>query len=385
MKTGRSHHRTRRPLYAMLVRKTRHSPVSSRNLTPDSSPRLSSTSLEGDTDDEANMDSSAGSRPLTVAIPSGPFCTIRPTLDDVLANRSSPPYTLSAFMAYLSQNHCLETLEFTMEATRYADAYRSVSHELGESPVRTDCPQSQHLCMLWQRLLSAYIFPGSPREINLSSEVRDGLLQHAHSPTPPPPETLDSAVKRIHDLMEESIFIPFLNSLSPSAHVMPQSGSPYGSPDDPMTLSNSSLEESTVKRVLTRGKRRLSPQSSMVDFASPRSPGSAHSGRTNPALSMVAALGKTASRISGHSSTASGDSGSTILSSDSGSLSSPVSGEPMTPPTTPPFGDLNPFPGPSPKSRTDNPWKKMTLKLGWKRRSGSGSSQRDQRSPERGE
>ncbi|KAL2013793.1 hypothetical protein VTN00DRAFT_1318 [Thermoascus crustaceus] len=364
----------------MLLKKTHHPPLSSWNPTPDSSPQPSPTSSEGDADDDANMDSSAGCRPLSVAIPTGPFyCAARPTLDDVLANTSHPPYTLSAFMAYLSQNHCLETLEFTMEAHRYGETYHAVSRQLGESPIYTDCPQSQHLCMLWQRLLSAYIVPGSPREINLSSEVRDGLLQHAQSTIPPPPETLHSAVKRIRDLMEESIFIPFLNSLSPTAHSMPQPGSPYETPDDPMRLSNSSLDESTVKRVLSKG-RRLSPQSSMLEFGSLRSQAGGHSGRTNPALSMVAALGKTGTRPSGHSSTGSGDSGSTVLTNDS-STPSPVSSELMTPPTTPPFGDLNPYTGPSPRSRADKPWKKMGLKLGWKKRSGGGSAHR----PETGE
>lgn len=314
-----------------------------------------------------------------MAIPTGAFCPIRPTLDDVLANTAPPPYTLSAFMAYLSQNHCLETLEFTMEAKRYGETYHAVSHQLGEYPVRSDCPQTQHLCMLWHRLLSAYIHPGSPREINLSSGVRDDLLEHADSITPPTPEVLDSAVTRMHDLMEESIFIPFLNSHSSSAHISSQSCPMYGDSNEYCRFSNSSVDD--LPRVAGRG-RRLSPRPSVLEFASPRSPASGHHHHGRPNLNVVAALAKTHSRVSAHHSPSSGESGSgsASLAEDSGSsnTSSPIAGEPMTPPMTPPSSDFSP--GHTPK-RADNPWKKMGLKLGFKKRSGGSGSHRDYRMP----
>lgn len=75
-----------------------------------------------------------------------------------------------------------------------------------------DAPEDQHLRMLWHRLLTTYVSPGAPREINLLSEVRDTPLRHVNIVTPPPPEILDSAVKCIHELMEESIFLPFLSN-----------------------------------------------------------------------------------------------------------------------------------------------------------------------------
>ncbi|KAJ5408374.1 hypothetical protein N7509_002257 [Penicillium cosmopolitanum] len=266
---------------------------------------------------------------------------MRPTLNDVLANTAPPPYTLSAFMAYLSQNHCLETLEFTLEAQRYRDTYLSLAERLGQSTLTTDTPESQHLRMLWQRLLTAYIFPGAPREINLSSEVRDGLLRHRDVALPPVPETLDSAVKRIHDLMEESIFLPFLNAHTTSP-TMPPLGSDLAPDGHP-------------------------PQSSTKDLPLP-APG----GRSNLSLGAVHALGK---RASGALLSTSGESVSLALTDDSSPQSSPTAEEPMTPPTTPPASEPH-LPMHSPRLRTENPWKKMGMKLGFKKRSGGASGSR---------
>ena len=263
-------------------------------------------------------------------------------------------------MAYLSQNHCLETLEFTLEAQRYRDTYHSFAERMDQSVLLADTPESQHLRMLWQRLLSAYIFPGSPREINLSSEVRDGLLRHRDVVIPPVPETLDSAVKRIHDLMEESIFLPFLNAHTTSPSMPPQSDPlPPFSPDDTITL-----DEHPMKKVRSRGKR-ISPQSSTKDLP-------ATGGRSNLSLGAVHALGK---RASGALLSTSGESVSVSLTDDSSPQSSPTAEEPMTPPTTPPASEPH-LPMHSPKLRTENPWKKMGMKLGFKKRSGGASGSR---------
>ncbi|KAJ5610416.1 hypothetical protein N7510_007135 [Penicillium lagena] len=142
----------------------------------------------------------------------------RPTLDEVLNNATSPPYILNAFIKYLSQNHCLETLEFILEAKRYRESYRSLVEPAGESIVTTNSSASINLSMLYQLLLTTYILPGAAREVNLSVNVRDALLRHKNLSTPPRPETLDPAVKCVHDLMEDSIFVSFLNSPSTSLH-----------------------------------------------------------------------------------------------------------------------------------------------------------------------
>lgn len=340
----------------MLKKKTLAPSFLFRNTTPTTTPELSPTS--SDSDSEEDMDS-AGSRPVSLV---GAF-SMRPTLDEVLANVAPPPYTLSAFMAYLSQNHCLETLEFTMEANRYRESYYALIDRLGPNALAADSPESQHMRMLWQRLLTAYIFPGSPREINLSSEVRDALLQYTNVTAPPLPETLDSAVKRIHDLMEESIFLPFINSHTTSPSMMPSE--PLMTPDDILSLSSSTLDEHPMKRVRSRVSKRISPQSSLKDL-----PATGHS-RSTMSLGAVHAIGK---RTSGALLSSSAESAS--LTDDSSPQSSPTVEEPMTPPSTPPASEPH-LPIQSPKLRTENPWKKMGMKLGFKKRSTTGSGARD--------
>jgi hypothetical protein len=355
-------------LYAMIRRKSLHPAFSFWNVTPDPTPVQSPVASDCDTDDEGNMARWQPSRPLSLAIPSGNHSASRPTLDDVLANNAGPPYTLSAFMAYLSQNHCLETLEFTLDSKRYRESYCAVARQLDEYPILTDSSQTEHLRMLWRRLISAYIVPGAPREINLSSEVRDALLGHSRSPAPPPPETLDSAVRRIHDLMDESIFLPFLNSYSSPPVPHP----PYGDLSEGIlrTRTNPSAEEGQVRRH-TSIRQRLSPQSSRLDFVTSRSPPSSYSSPSSTSATYaMSAQGRIGTLVSSYGSAASADSGSANLTDDSGSMaSSPGTGEPMTPPTTPPSSDIFGT-GQSPKGRSDNAWKKMGMKLGWKKRSG---------------
>ncbi|KAI9373300.1 RGS domain-containing protein [Aspergillus egyptiacus] len=356
----------------MLKKRSLNPPLLFWNNSPSSTPELSPTS-SSDAESDEDMESSS-SRPLSLAVPQGTFCPMRPTLDEVLANTAPAPYTLSAFMAYLSQNHCLETLEFTLDVKRYRKAYEDLSHQLGQFPIEADIPESQHLRMLWQRLLSAYILPGSPREINVSSEVRDDILRHANSPTPPLPSLLDPAAKLVHDLMEESIFMPFLNAHSSSAQVIPLS-EPLFSHDDGLTIvSNSSLDEHAVKRVRSKGGR-LSPRSSR-ELGSPTSPTSpsSHFSRSSFSLNAVTSLGKSTQRPSAQTSSTSSDSNPAGLTDDSGSLQSST-GEPMTPPTTPPSSEPS-LQASSPKSRVDNPWKKMGLKLGFKKRGNGGHSMR---------
>lgn len=247
-----------------------------------------------------------------------------------------------------------------MEANRYRDSYYALAGRLGPAALESDCPENQHLRMLWKRLLSAYIFPGSPREINLSSEVRDALLQYKNVTAPPVPETLDSAVKRIHDLMEESIFLPFVNSHTTSPSMGPSD--PFVGPDDFMSLSSTSLDEHPIKTVRSRVSKRTSPQSSTKDL-----PATGHN-RSTMSLGAMHALGK---RTSGALGSTSGESAYLSLTDDSSS--SPTAEEPMTPPTTPPASEPH-LPMHSPKLRTENPWKKMGMKLGFKKRSTTGSN-----------
>ncbi|EED23815.1 regulator of G protein signaling domain protein RgsD [Talaromyces stipitatus ATCC 10500] len=327
----------------MIARSIYHMPHSLRSLTPDPTPKFSPPTQSLDL--KSIKRRAMGSRPLSLHIPAGSFPPARPTLDEVLSNTAPYPYTLSAFMAYLSQNHCLETLEFTMEAKRYRDSYRSVARMLGQSMVPADAPQTQQLITLWRRLISAYIAPGAPREINLSSAARDPLLANANPMMAPPPELLDPAVRIMHDLMEESIFIHFVNSQTFGPQIPSKMESPYIE-DRPHRL----------RRAASRSQR-SSPGVSRDD--------STYHHRMSSSA-RVAALVKTGSHLSGYSS--SGDSGSPVFTDDSLS-SSPTGIDPMTPPTTPP-GSAHNY---SPRNRSDTTWKKMGAKLGFKKRPGSSS------------
>lgn len=143
---------------------------------------------------------------------------LRPSLDEVLANTAPPPYNLSAFRSYLFQNHCLETLEFLLEANRYCETYNSFVARGGDPTATTNASENEYLCMFGQLLLTTYVLPEAPREVNLSVNVRDALLRKNDMSTPLLPKALEPAMKSIHDLVEDSIFDSFLNSRLTSLH-----------------------------------------------------------------------------------------------------------------------------------------------------------------------
>lgn len=203
---------------------------SSASASASSSPRASSrksSSPEPESEEEAsssrsmlrrrlstNKHHSAARRPLSMTM--GPYCPQRPSLADVLSNTAPPPYTLSAFMAYLSQNHCLETLEFTMDASRYRKHYDAlVGKAAPASPPPSD--GAAYVRMLWQKLLDAYIMPNGPREVNLPCTVRDRILSFPCDGAAPPPDVLDPAIDIVTELMEESVLMPFLNECAAMA------------------------------------------------------------------------------------------------------------------------------------------------------------------------
>ncbi|KAK8228396.1 RGS domain-containing protein [Phyllosticta capitalensis] len=323
-------------------------------------------------------------KPLTVTIPKGyaqgPYCIRRPNLSEILANTGSPPWTLSAFMAYLSQNHCLETLEFTMDASRYKKHYDKM---VGANPEAAVCPESDEcnfVRMLWQRLLDAYIAPNGPREVNLPSDVRDSLLEKSHPCIPPHPSTLDTAVRKIYELMEESVLVPFLNSLSPQS----AADSSYNTSDENLSHSHTrSYDERALRRDLVA--QSSSSQGSQAHRASaPSSLTSSFSNVTRNFGAAAHARFASASHFrhphSGASSTAASPSDRDGLTDDSTASSPSAMADPMTPPTTPPMSDYGcPTTGSTPSpgnSRESSSWKRMSSRLGWKKRS-SGHMRQD--------
>ncbi len=340
----------------------------------ESSPYCPSVLSDWDADDEDFMSSGEYlSRPLSVAIPSGPYCPRRPTLSEILTNSAPPPWTLAAFMAYLSQNHCLETLEFTMDASRYRKQYDSLVNGQSGELVSSDTEGCDYVRMLWQKLLDAYIAPNGPREVNLPSHIRDHLLRLPNDDAPPHPSVLDPAVRIIYELMDESVLVPFLNSVAP--YRGPDScSSPWTSTDDMqegLSPYGRSYDSRTYSPARSRNRRDRSPPSSgsSMDVSQVR-----YSQQSYLSASMHRGS-RPPPHVSYSSTTSSmSDVHEAALTDDSGSSVSPTMGslEPMTPPTTPPTSDagfLGTSPGTSPKNARGegSGWKKMGAKLGWKK------------------
>ncbi|KXT17016.1 hypothetical protein AC579_4334 [Pseudocercospora musae] len=329
----------------------------------------------------SNEDYAPSSRPLSVAIPSmgaqGPFCPRRPNLREILANTSPPPWTLAAFMAYLSNNHCLETLEFTMDAGRYKKHYAKMmsrAQENGMPPAK----DREYVQALWQRLVEAYIQPNGSREVNLPSDVRDPILGRKPAEMPPAPETLDPAVAKIYELMEESVLVPFLNSVYPQTAHPTMHSCPYDTFDDNQSmLSSRTYEDRNLHSRRSRHGRGSPPISSVEPHAPSYSPSArfrqsapppltAPSHRTRFSVKLTPTTSSPAAPLTGSAipegsdTTLSGSANGQGMTDDSGSTSSPTNDSPMTPPTSPPMSGAQ-----SPK-RDSGMWKKLGRLSGMK-------------------
>ncbi|KAI1260857.1 RGS domain-containing protein [Xylariaceae sp. FL1019] len=293
------------------------------------SPELSPTSSDlEDWDAETAMDLS---RPPSWVIPrtGSPFIN-PPTLQDILTDTAPQPWTLSAFMAYLSQNHCLETLEFILDAGRYRVAYSGAT--------QPGCFGIEHLCALWEKIIEAYIVPGSPREVNIPYPVRDHLIQLPCSPaSPASPAELEEAVHIVRELMNDSVLVPFLESVVP--------------------VTVKAREEEILKQ---RTRLQIPKESSAP------SDDSVHS----PISTLLPLFGK---RNPTRSNSGSSDSNDVEMTDDSVSPGSSPAGEPMTPPTTPPTASRAFSSSPKPRV-SGSSWRKMGAKLGLGKRSKSRSN-----------
>lgn len=333
-----------------------------------------------DADDEATMSSDGypTPRPLSLAIPvsvggaHGPYCPRRPNLREILANTAPSPWNLTAFMAYLSQNHCLETLEFTMDAGRYRSHYQKMmARSTGGTPPLQD---REYVQALWLRLVDAYIRSNGSREVNLPSDVRDPILRLQPSTLPPSPETLDRAVAKIYELMEESVLLPFLNSMYPQTARSVASASSL-----PYHTSEESIGSRSTREPRRRGRahRESPPPLSAVE---PYSPSYIAASPTNRKSAPSALLAQNRFSARPQQSTSSptvpysrstdpGAAGGCSeaqfpvthagMTDDSGSTGSPTTDDPMTPPTSPPIGDISP-------KRDSGMWKKLTRFSGMK-------------------
>ncbi|KAM0328461.1 hypothetical protein ACHAQA_004868 [Verticillium albo-atrum] len=234
-----------------------------------------------------------------------------------------------------------------MDADRYRNAYCQIITEQ-TSPIADG---NDHICSLWDKLMQAYIIPYAPREVNLPARVRDRLLAQPCSPVPPRPSELDEAVAIVYELMNDSVLLPFIESLSP-AH------------------SETHMEED-VADASRQGRSRLKLHH---DAMPARSDDPSRSPKFLPQLT----IGR--SGANSRSASASADLADREgLTDDSISAASP-STEPMTPPTTPPTSEwtFNTSPGGFQRALTahNNGWKKMGAKLGFNRKSRTTTSRR---------
>ncbi|KAK3110381.1 hypothetical protein LTR53_015384 [Teratosphaeriaceae sp. CCFEE 6253] len=296
-------------------------------------------------------------RPLNVAIPAdvqGPYCPRRPGLREILANTSPSPWTLAAFMAYLSTNHCLETLEFTMDAGRYRKHYaKMMSRASNGSPPTKD---QEYVLALWQRLVDAYIRPNGSREVNLPSDVRDPILNLEIDTAPPAPEKLDLAVTKIYELMEDA----YPQTALPST--MSRSYNPTSDDNIPMTAG--SFEDRSAFSRRKQVRRSPPPHSTVEPHGnSYGGPGPAFPYRKSAPSNLTTGLSRArfsvklspttsspAATTSAHYDHTSATSDANLSSGsapgmtpdDSGSNDSPNGESPMTPPTSPPMSDASP-------------------------------------------
>jgi len=332
----------------------------------DPSPRCSTVLSDWDADDEGFMSSGEHlpSRPLSLAIPVGPYCPRRPTLREVLANSAPPPWTLSAFMAYLSQNHCLETLEFTMDASRYRKHYETLLASNPGTPITPATEGCEYVRMLWQKLLDAYITRNGPREVNLPSDVRDHLLSSPNQYTPPHPSELDTAVRIVYELMDESVLVPFLNSVS-SARGPNSYTSPWMSNDD---MSNMFSSDARGGRSMSPGRamqRDHSPATSSASSRDTQYSGQPPRSSQHSHLTTALKRGRQAAHVSSSSSSTDAQDGA--LTDDSSTDSPSSLTEPMTPPMSDSFMSTAADLSPKVNRGDESSWKKMGLKLGLRR------------------
>jgi len=265
----------------------------------------------------------------------------RPTLDEVLNNTAPPPYTLAAYTAFLSQQHCLETLEFTTEAKKYAEKYDEVSAQLAGIPLTVDTDEGYDLIQDWKRILDIYVKPGAPREINLPAEERDDLVEQPADLRPPQPEAFDPAIKRMYDLMSESIFIPFCNSLKTVSYAQTYSTMPAWQHTD-LEVSRLTYDDRAMHQRIPSRRRRSPPNTSAASFEATRSP--PHH-RPTQSSSLSSAFGRQSGiRLSTHVSNSSAVSEDALTDNSNGPESPPVGEHDsmVTPPTTPPTSDLPP-------------------------------------------
>jgi hypothetical protein len=130
-------------------------------------------------------------------------------LEDILSDKAPRPYTADAFFDFVSCRHCTESLDFIVRVHDYYEQYAMLQPSFHQMTTR----QNARLGGEWRHLMGTFIAPGSVKEINLPSTIRNQLLSHNPIVSPPRPENLDSAFCHISEMLSHNILIPFLRSM----------------------------------------------------------------------------------------------------------------------------------------------------------------------------
>ncbi|KAI7878317.1 hypothetical protein K492DRAFT_170936 [Lichtheimia hyalospora FSU 10163] len=157
------------------------------------------------------------------------------TLEKVLENQASRPFSLREFADYLEQTYCSENLSFYMAVTDYRESARLY---FGSSPdtlkshatvptldgqtmafwFRLDQePMLNHELQIrfktlrakFQDILERFIFNNAPQEVNIPYELRHQLLQTHRDQHCFHPALLKPPCVAVVELMRISAFIPF--------------------------------------------------------------------------------------------------------------------------------------------------------------------------------
>jgi len=284
----------------------------------------------------------------------------RPTLDDILADRSPPPWTFKAFDRYCQHNLCSENLHFVLDAGLYTKVYKEWREEFPEDGEEAAAdPRMAQLMGIWKRLMRDYITRNAPKEINLPASVRDQLAHIPEAEVPPDAKVLRLSVEKVRELMEESILLSFLNDKLPQTHS-----------DENLNLRVGGQERPSAADLRSRSsgahlQSTNSPSAASIQAAaSGRSSGGggqhkrSASNTAAPASIYTPNNGRPMSLFSVKEDKASG------LDGGPASNTSSV----MTPPGTPQQRRLSPWSNSSGAPKEVSAWKKLGSKLGLKKK-----------------
>lgn len=297
----------------------------------------------------------------------------RPTLAEILADTSTSPWTLRAFTAYAAQNLCQENIDFTIEAKQYEKLWQEVLEQSPDSVESPDSAKKEKLKQAWKRLMRVYMTANGPREINLPGDVRSALLSIPDSSLPPSPETLKPALRKIYELMEESIFFPFLAEMQTSSAQYSSELPEKSSPSHPHSATSAQLQ---LQQSTSHGSGAIESSFPSRSRPTPQAHNSLpipHLGR--PVSTQTSKSGHKSSNSGGHNMPVIGGGGG--LTEEPNAMSS-VPHEGSTKSTTPPASEAG---GRKLRQRSpsENPWRKIGSKLGFTKRRESGVKEQSER------